>query len=345
MIAAPAESARSAGESPVLVRMRGLSKAFASGSAWRWGAAPNAVQALTDVDLDLVRGQSLAVVGESGSGKTTLARIVMRLTDPDAGSIDFDGIDLLALRGGALRRQRKRLQMVFQDPFGSLNPRMKVGTAIAEPLKVHAIVADDEVRGRVLELLDLVGLDARAADRYPHQFSGGQRQRIGIARALATEPDLLVADEPVSALDVSVQAQILNLLMDLQQRLQLTMLFITHDIAVVRQVADRIAVFYLGRVVEQGSADRVLEKPAHPYTQALLASVPRPDPRLRERLAAPKGEPPDPADPPGGCAFHPRCPRAETRCAEELPLLEPVVDSSEQSAACFYPGPERAGEG
>lgn len=325
---------------PTLVSIRGLSKSFASASAWPWKRRRGSVQALSDVDLDLHPGRSLAVVGESGSGKTTLARILMRLTDPDAGSIDFDGVDLLALRGKSLRRQRKRFQMVFQDPFGSLNPRMKVGSAIAEPLRVHGIVGDGAVHDRVAELLRLVGLDARDGERYPHQFSGGQRQRIGIARALATEPDLLVADEPVSALDVSVQAQILNLLMDLQRRLSLTMLFITHDMAVVRQVADRIAVLYLGRVVEQGSADSVLGQPAHPYTQALMASVPDPDPAMRQPIAATQGEPPDPANPPTGCAFHPRCPRAETRCREERPELEAIAAVPGQTAACFYPGPE-----
>ena len=326
----------------VLLSARGLSKSFVSGSGW--GAGRQRVRALTDVDLDLPRGSTLAVVGESGSGKTTLARVLMRLTQPDAGSVDFDGRDLLALGGAELRRQRRRFQMVFQDPFGSLNPRMRVGAAIAEPLRIHNLTASDGIEGRVVELLDLVGLDRDAARRYPHQFSGGQRQRVGIARALATEPDLLIADEPVSALDVSVQAQILNLLMELRQQLGLTVLFITHDMAVVRQIADRIAVLYLGRVVEHGAADDVLGMPQHPYTRALLESVPQPDPGQRRRFVAGVGEPPDPAHPPSGCAFHPRCPRADEQCSKELPLLNPVDADGDRSVACFHPGLDPSAE-
>ncbi len=330
----------------MLLRTRGLSKSFTAGSGWSWGRDQAPVRALVDIDLELHHGECLAVVGESGSGKTTLARLLMRLDAADSGTLEFDGTDLLSLTGGALRRQRRRFQMVFQDPFGSLNPRMKVGTAIAEPLKIHHIVPPSGVKKRVLELLKMVGLESDVAERYPHQFSGGQRQRIGIARALATEPDLLIADEPVSALDVSVQAQVLNLLMDLRQELGLTMLFITHDMAVVRQVADRVAVLYLGRIVEQGPADAVLEDAAHPYTQCLLDSVPYPDPsRARLRTAA-QGEPPDPAHPPTGCAFHPRCPRAEQQCRERIPELvasnEIMGGDSDPNAslmsACFLPG-------
>ncbi len=322
-----------------LVTIRGLTKTFSSRRAW--GKDLHPVRALTDVDLDLERGECVAVVGESGSGKTTLARILMRLENADCGSVEFDGVDLLGLRGEPLRRLRRRFQMIFQDPYGSLNPRMTAGAAIAEPLRVHKLVRRQEQAERVAELLEMVGLRADAASRYPHQFSGGQRQRIGIARALATEPQLLVADEPVSALDVSVQAQVLNLLMDLKDQLGLTLLFITHDMAVVRQVADRIAVLYLGRVVEQGPADAVLEQPLHPYTQALLRSVPRPDPTQRSARTVVSGEPPDPANPPSGCAFHPRCPRADSRCQSEQPHNGEAireVGSGTAVAACFHPG-------
>jgi peptide/nickel transport system ATP-binding protein len=284
----------------------------ASGLAKRFGK----VAAVRGVSLALREGETFGIVGESGSGKSTVARLVLRLIEADAGVIKFRGRDLRSLGAEDLRRQRRHFQMVFQDPFGSLNPRMTVGELIAEPLRAHGLGDSTTRKKRVFALLDEVGLPAAAASRYPHEFSGGQRQRIAIARALATEPELVVADEPVSALDVSVQAQVLNLLLDLKARHRLTLLFISHDLRVVEFLCDRIAVMYLGEIVELGDKDSVYRSPRHPYTQALLASAPgRPrGPRL-------KGEIPNAADIPAGCAFHPRCPKAFDRCLVEAPKL------------------------
>ena len=279
------------------------------------------VRALAGVSLGIARGETLAVVGESGCGKSTLARVLVRLTALDQGQIVFEGDDVRAMRGEALRRYNRQVQMVFQDPYGSLNPRMTAGETLTEALNVHHMVARADIPARVAELLGLVGLPESAAARLPRAFSGGQRQRLAIARALAVEPALLIADEIVSALDVSVQAQILNLLLDMQERLGLAMLFISHDLRVVRHLAHRVAVMYLGRVVEQGSADQVFNDPRHPYTQALLRAAPVLTPRRRTTETALRGDLPSPMRPVPGCPFHPRCPKAFDRCRIDPPAL------------------------
>jgi oligopeptide/dipeptide ABC transporter ATP-binding protein len=287
------------------------------------------VRAVQDVSFSIRRGETLALVGESGCGKTTVSRCILRALPPTKGAIRFSPqegttIDMAPLSRRALRPLRRHIQMIFQDPYASLNPRMMVGDIIAEPLLVNGVPAAQR-RARVSELLDLVGLPAAARTRFPHAFSGGQRQRIGIARALALDPALVVADEPVSALDVSVQAQIINLLLDLQDRLRLSMLFVAHDLGVVRHVSDRVAVMYVGRIVETAPTAALYATPRHPYTEALLAAVPKPDPALRDQASAPKGEIADPANPPPGCAFHPRCPYAVERCRTELPVLREIA--------------------
>jgi oligopeptide/dipeptide ABC transporter ATP-binding protein len=283
------------------------------------------VRAVQDVSFSIGRGETLALVGESGCGKTTVSRCILRALPPTAGAIRFSPepgrtIDMAPLSRRALRPLRRHIQMIFQDPYASLNPRMMVGDIIAEPLLVNGVPAAQR-QVRVRELLDLVGLPAAARTRFPHAFSGGQRQRIGIARALALDPTLVIADEPVSALDVSVQAQIINLLLDLQDRLRLSMLFVAHDLGVVRHVSDRVAVMYVGRIVETAPTAALYMRPRHPYTEALLAAVPKPDPAMRYQTSAPTGEIADPANPPSGCAFHPRCPYVEERCRTELPVL------------------------
>jgi len=316
-----------------LLSVRGLVKHFPI----RRGALQRqvgAVRAVDGVDLDVFAGECVALVGESGSGKTTLGRSIARLVEADAGTVAFDGEDLLALRGAALRRKRREIQVVFQDPWSSLNPRLRIGEAVREPIAVHHLLPRAEQAGRVAELLRLVGLSPEMAARYPHELSGGQRQRVGIARALATGPRLVIADEPVSALDVSIRAQIVNLLAELQGRLGLAMLFIAHDLALVEQLADRVAVMYLGKVVELGPCSEVLARPQHPYTVSLLESVPVPDPGHRPRTVL-AGEPPSPAAPPSGCRFHPRCPIARPRCATDEPALLPVGAGL---AACHYAG-------
>jgi oligopeptide/dipeptide ABC transporter ATP-binding protein len=287
------------------------------------------VRAVQDVSFAIRRGETLALVGESGCGKTTVARCILRALPPTKGAIRFSPqegrtIDMAPLSRRALRPLRRHIQMIFQDPYASLNPRMMVGDIIAEPLLVNGVAAAQR-RTRVRELLDLVGLPAAARTRFPHAFSGGQRQRIGIARALALDPALVVADEPVSALDVSVQAQIINLLLDLQDRLRLSMLFVAHDLGVVRHVSDRVAVMYVGRIVETAPTAALYTRPRHPYTEALLAAVPKPDPALRDSVSAPIGEIADPSNPPPGCAFHPRCPYAVDRCRTELPILQEIA--------------------
>ncbi|MGI4953123.1 MAG: ABC transporter ATP-binding protein [Janthinobacterium lividum] len=293
------------------------------------------VRALAGVTLSVARGETLAVVGESGCGKSTLARALVGLVPLDGGQVVFDGQDALALNGAGRRAYNRRVQMVFQDPYGSLNPRMSVGETLGEALRVHRMVAADAIPSRIAGLLALVGLPAAAAARLPHAFSGGQRQRIAIARALAVEPDLLIADEIVSALDVSVQAQILNLLVDMQERLGLAILFISHDLRVVRHLAHRVAVMYLGRVVESGPADAVFAGPLHPYTQALLRAAPRLGKRVDEGPAAVRGELPSPMQVVPGCPFHPRCPLAFDRCRTEVPAMQVAHG---HGAACHLVG-------
>jgi peptide/nickel transport system ATP-binding protein len=283
------------------------------------------VRAVDGVDLSIDRGTTYGLVGESGCGKSTLGRAVLRLVEPTAGEVLFEGTDVASLKGEPLRQMRRRMQMVFQDPLGSLDPRQNVESLLTEPLRAHGMGGNRaDLAARVRTLLDSVGLPSAALRRYPHEFSGGQRQRIGIARAITLEPDLLIADEPVSALDVSVQAQVLNLLEELQQRLGLTYLVIAHDLAVVRHISDVVGVMYLGSLVEQAPADALYEQPLHPYTRALMSAVPVPDPVVEERreriLLA--GDLPSPANPPSGCRFHTRCPwRQETRCDDEVPVL------------------------
>jgi oligopeptide/dipeptide ABC transporter ATP-binding protein len=303
------------------------------------GRAAGTVRAVDGVDLAVRRAECLALVGESGSGKTTVARCALRLIEPTAGSVRFGGEDLLALRPGELRRRRRRFQMVFQDPWSSLNPRQRVGSIVGEPLEVHERLGARQRHERVEELLQTVGLPGLAG-RWPHELSGGQRQRVGIARALAAGPELLAADEPVSALDVSVRGQVLDLLAGLQERLGLALLLIAHDMAAVERLADRVAVFYLGRVVELAARADLFARPLHPYTVCLLSAVPRPEPgRRRERIVL-AGDPPSPLTPPPGCPFHPRCPIARPRCAAERPALAEAAPG--HLAACFYPG-EMAG--
>jgi oligopeptide/dipeptide ABC transporter ATP-binding protein len=277
------------------------------------------VHAVNGVSLTVKPGETLGIVGESGCGKSTLGRLALRLIEPDRGRVLFDGEDLLALSGGALRAKRREMQIVFQDPYASLDPRQSIADILAEPLKIHGLGSRGERRARVALLLKQVGLPDDAARRYPHEFSGGQRQRIGIARAVALEPKLIVADEPVSALDVSIQAQILNLLVDLKRALGLSYIFISHDLAVVEYISDRVAVMYLGHIVETGTAADLYAAPAHPYTQALISAIPEPDPdRPRQRIVL-GGDVPNPEQPPPGCPFHPRCPKAQAICSIEMP--------------------------
>jgi oligopeptide/dipeptide ABC transporter ATP-binding protein len=316
---------------PTLVRAEGLRKSFAPRSGL-WGGAGPPVRAVDGVDLEIRERETLGLVGESGSGKSTLGRLLIRLLDPDAGSIRFDGTDLLALEPRELRKMRRAFQFIFQDPYGSLNPRMKVGTAVGEPLTIHHLVSGrSERRERVAQLLRQVGLDPSTATRYPHEFSGGQRQRIGIARAIACSPRFIVADEPVSALDPPVQAQIINLLIELQEKLGLAYLFIAHDLRLVERICDRVAVMYFGRVVEQSTAAELYGNPLHPYTKALMASTPSLEPG-RVTPPALSGEPPSQTRPPAGCAFHPRCPVAVEECSREDPRL--LAIGAEHRVAC-----------
>ncbi len=305
--------------SETLLEVRNLVKHFPAGRG--------TVKAVDGVSLSIRQGETLGLVGESGCGKTTTGRCVLLLERPTSGEIVFEGIDLTSLSDDALRKTRRRMQVIFQDPYSSLNPRMTIGQILAEPLKVHGIVRDPAAReARVRELCEQVGLLPQHARRYPHQLSGGQRQRVGVARALAMEPSLIVCDEPVSALDVSIQAQIVNLLEDLQQRLGLTYLFIAHDLSVVRHISDRVVVMYLGKVAEVADRVSLYEDPVHPYTRALLSAVPIPDPRLearRERTVL-GGEVPSPLAPPSGCVFHTRCPMAVARCSAEIPALREI---------------------
>jgi oligopeptide transport system ATP-binding protein len=305
-----------------LLEVKGLRMHFPITEGIALARTVGVVKAVDGVDFTIERGETLGLVGESGCGKTTTGRCILQLERPTSGEIRFDGIDVPSLGPKALKALRRRMQVIFQDPYSSLNPRMKVGSIIAEPMQVHGIEPDATRRAaRVRDLLAVCGLDRSFADRYPHEMSGGQRQRVGIARALALDPEFIVCDEAVSALDVSIQAQVVNLLEDLRERFGLTYLFIAHDLSVVRHLCQRVAVMYLGRIVELADSDELFDNPLHPYTQALLAAVPVPDPKVEaNRVFQPaKGEVPSPINPPPGCTFHPRCPLAVERCARARP--------------------------
>ena len=295
-----------------------------------------AVRAVDGVSFDIVRGKTLGLVGESGSGKSTAGRVILQLDEATEGSVKFEGNELTEMKSGAIRALRPRMQMVFQNPHASLNPRMTVGRIIGEPLQEHKRAKGDEKQQRVEELLSLVGLEPRHANRYPHEFSGGQRQRIGIARAIALNPDFIVCDEPIAALDVSIQAQVVNLLEDLQDALGLTYLFISHDLSMVRHIADRVAVMYLGKIMELSDVDELYNDPKHPYTQALLSAVPVPDPEVEasRRHVILEGDIPSPANPPPGCPFNTRCPIAQDRCVAEEPVWREL--SSNHWVACHF---------
>ena len=315
-----------------LLEVEGLTKHFPVKSGV-FGRTSAHVRAVDGVDFHVKECETLAVVGESGSGKATVGRLVLRLIEPSAGKVRFEGDDLLALDADQMRARRRRLQVIFQDPYASLNPRMTVGAMLGEPLYLHHLVGDEAARrARVGELLELVGLRPEHARRYPHEFSGGQRQRLAIARALAVEPRLIVADEPVSALDVSIQAQVINLMRALQQRFGLAYIFISHDLAVVKHIADRIAVMYLGKIVETATTDELFRNPRHPYTRALLSAVPLPDPTAVRERALLEGDIPSAMNPPPGCRFHTRCPFVRESCRHDVPVL--ADDGAGHATAC-----------
>jgi peptide/nickel transport system ATP-binding protein len=299
-----------------------------------FGRENGQVRAVDGVSFDLRQGEVLGLVGESGCGKTTTGRCILRLIEPTSGTVRFDGQDITRLSRHDLRPLRRRMQVIFQDPYSSLNPRLTVGSMLGEALAIHGLARGAKARARVAELLELVGLSPDHARRYPHEFSGGQRQRIGVARALAVEPQLIVADEPVSALDVSIQAQIVNLLQELQRRMGLTYLFVAHDLSVVEHISDRVAVMVLGRIVELAGAEELYRAPRHPYTLSLLSAIPVPDPERRRSRIVLKGDVPSPAHRPAGCAFHPRCPMARERCLREEPRLREVTPG--HVSACHF---------
>jgi oligopeptide/dipeptide ABC transporter ATP-binding protein len=320
-----------------LVEVHDLAKHFPGARRWFGLGPPRAVvRAVDGVSFTIASGRTLGLVGESGCGKSTTGRAILRLIEPDRGRVSIDGQDVLALDARELRGLRRRMQIVFQDPYGSLNPRMTVRQTLAEPLAIHRIARGASAQPRIAALLEEVGLDRAFGDSYPHELSGGQRQRVGIARALSVEPQVLVLDEPVSALDVSVQAQVLNLLVDLQERRRLTYLFIAHDLAVVKHIADEVAVMYLGKIVERASAPALYSGPRHPYTTSLLSAVPVPDPRAQQQRIVLAGDVPSPAHPPTGCPFHPRCPhpKKNERCRTEPPALREVTPG--QLVACHF---------
>jgi len=326
-----------------LIRIRGLRKWFPITRGILFQKRIGDVHAVDGVDLEIYKGETLGLVGETGCGKSTLARVVMRLYEATEGTIEFDGQDVTHFKGGDLRAMRREMQMIFQDPFASLNPRKTVGSIIGTPYRLHKVVPRKQIKSEVQQLMELVGLNPEHYNRYPHEFSGGQRQRIGVARSLALRPKLIVCDEPVSALDVSIQAQVLNLLEDLQEEFNLTYLFIAHDLSVVKHVSDRVAVMYLGKIVEMAEGDTLYRNPKHPYTGALLSAVPIPDPDLasaKKRIIL-EGDVPSPIDPPSGCRFHPRCPNAQfPKCSEDEPELLPHHPG--QVAACHFPLEDRA---
>ncbi|WP_213740463.1 oligopeptide/dipeptide ABC transporter ATP-binding protein [Bradyrhizobium sp. dw_411] len=317
-----------------LIEVRNLKKNF-PGAANAWGKSSGVVQAVSDVSFDIGRGETLALVGESGCGKSTLGRLMLRLIESTSGTVSFDGRDLTAMTGETLRRARPSFQLIFQDSGSAFNPRMRISDIVEEPLRIMGRPAAER-KDRVLSLLQSVGIDRNMVDRFPHEFSGGQRQRIGIARALVSDPKFIVCDEPVSALDVSIQGQVVNLLMDLQRDFGLTYLFVSHDLRVVRHVSDRVAVMYLGGIVELGPVGELYDHPRHPYTRALLAAMPR---KRREAQAEPAfvgGEIPSARNPPSGCRFHTRCPIAQQVCSQQRPVLEPA--GAEHQVACHFPG-------
>jgi oligopeptide transport system ATP-binding protein len=331
----PQAGAASAG---VLVRCVGLRKEFPAGSEDLFGRKRLAVKAVDGVNLEILGGETLGLVGESGSGKSTLGRLILKLLEPTAGQVFFDGRDLAALSRAELRQLRREMQLVFQDPYASLDPRMRVRAIVGEGLEIHKIARGRAKEDRIRELLEMVGIGVDALDRYPHEFSGGQRQRIGIARALAVNPRFLVLDEPVSALDVSIQAQIINLLQDLQERLHLTYLFIAHDLRVVEHISQRVAIMYLGKIAEIAGRDEIYAAPRHPYTRALLSAIPAIDTAARtERIKLP-GEVPSPLNPPAGCGFHPRCAYAKDICKTAEPPL--IAGRGGHAVACHvFPAP------
>lgn len=330
------DAAQDTGE--VLLDIQGLRKEFPLSGGSFGAPAGGSVKAVSDISFSIRKGETLGLVGESGCGKTTVGRCILRLEQATAGRITYAGTDIRQLGSQDMRRLRRKIQIIFQDPFGSLNPRMKIGTILQEPFVVHGIEPDRKKRrDRIKELLETCGLNASFYDRYPHEMSGGQRQRVGIARALAVDPEFIVCDEAVSALDVSIQAQIINLLEDLRDRLGLTYLFISHDLSVVRHLCDRVAVMYLGKIVETAPTDELFSNPMHPYTRALIDAVPSPDPdveagRIHKALS---GEVPSPANPPDGCYFHPRCPKAVEQCRQAAPLL--FAERDDHQVSCFKP--------
>jgi len=314
-----------------LIEVKNLKKWFMTGGV-RFGKK-EAVRAVDDVSFSIKRGEVLGLVGESGCGKTTCGKVILKILDPTAGNIYFDGHDITHLKRREMKQFRKRMMIIYQDPFGSLDPRMTIRKTIAEPMVVHNIIPKKKKEERVVEIMSKVGLTPDQMNRYPHEFSGGQRQRIGIARALATNPDFIVADESVSALDVSIQAQILNLLQDLQKEFKITLLFIAHDLSVIKHISDRVAVMYLGKIVEMAPKKELFDDTKHPYTKALLSAIPVPNPKLRKKGRILMGDVPSPINPPSGCRFHPRCTHRMDICDKEIPLLK--EQNKDQLVACY----------
>ncbi len=321
----------------VLLSVRNLSKKFPV-KGGLLGREVAAVRAVQNISFDLYKGETLGLVGESGCGKSTLGRCLLRLIEPTEGEVIFKGQNILKLPGDEMRKLRRQMQIIFQDPYASLNPRMTVEEILGEPLEIHNLaVSRDDRRRRIFQLLDLVGLRKEAISRYPHEFSGGQRQRICIARALAVEPELIVCDEPVSALDVSIQAQVVNLLQDLQKELKLTYIFIAHDLKVVEHISNRVAVMYLGKIAEMAQAEELYTHPQHPYTKALLSAIPIPDPTYKKSRVILQGDVPSPLNPPTGCFFHPRCPVARENCKTDYPVLQSAPGRPAHLVSCHYP--------